>query len=74
MSRKALIQKLTGSTSGGEAERQWRDDPGANWRPPSQNGAAQAMPMPPAERKPKRTKPRIIPNARPIRGITGRRT
>lgn len=72
MSKAALIQKLT---SGGEAEREWRDDPGANWRPPSpasQNGAIQGRPIPLTTKSKRPGKP--IPSANGLGGVNrGRR-
>lgn len=72
--RESLVKKLSGQdTSGGEAYQRWHKDPGENWRPPSKNGASQAFPIPPANKKNKywRGKPKPIPLSGPsTRGLT----
>lgn len=60
--------KAVEDQGGGQAERQWTTDPGANWNPPSANGARQGRPIPNA----RVTKPKPIPNTRPLRNMTGK--
>lgn len=61
--RDGLIKKM--STPGGEAERQWRDNPGANWLGPMKPGI-----IPNARKQ----KPQLIPNSQRIQGVTGKYT
>lgn len=73
MSKARLIQDLSGSP-GGQALRNWRDDPTANWSPsPSDlNGAMQGRPIPLTTKNKRPGKP--IPNANGLGGVNrGRR-